>query len=43
MLFVLRILGAKLGAKSKPLQTVQNQQVPDSVGCSGAWSGVGVQ
>jgi len=36
-------LGAKLGAKSRPLQTVQNQQVPDLLGCSGAWSGVDVQ
>lgn len=41
--FAPRILGAKLGAKPRPLQTVQNQQVPDLLGCSGAWSGVGVQ
>lgn len=41
--FAPRILGAKLGAKSRPLQTVQNQQVPDFMGCSCAWSGVGVQ
>ncbi len=40
--FAPRILGAKLGAKSRPLQTVQNQQVPDFLGCRGAWSGVGV-
>ena len=37
------ILGAKLGAKPRPLQTVQNQQVPDFLGCSCTWSGVGVQ
>lgn len=36
-------LGAKLGAKSRPLQSVPNQQVPDFLGCRGAWSGVGVQ
>ena len=41
--FAPRILGAKLGAKPRPLQTVQNQQVPDFLGCRGAWSGVGVQ
>ena len=42
-IFAPRILGAKLGAKSRPLETVQNQQVPDFLGCRGAWSGVGVQ
>ena len=41
--FAPRILGAKLGAKSRPLQTVQNRHVPDSLGCSDAWSGLGVQ
>lgn len=41
--FAPRILGAKLGAKSRPLQTVSNQKVPDLLGCSGAWSGMGVQ
>lgn len=40
--FAPRILGAKLGAKPRPLQTVQNQQGPDLLGCSRAWSGVGV-
>ena len=42
-IFALCFLGAKLGAKSRPLQTVQNQQAPDSLGCSDAWSGVDVQ
>ena len=41
--FAPRILGAKLGAKSRPLQTFPNQQTPDSLGCSDAWSGVDVQ
>lgn len=43
LFFAPRILGAKLGAKSRPLQTFPNQKVQDSLGCSRAWNGVDVQ